>query len=184
MLTPRHLHSLYYFNNYIYAIGGYQCRSAERFNLKSLKWENLNDLNEEERQRPILYSYGNYLYAFFGYKIGSYLDTIERLNVRTSKGKWELLPFIKNIDDLAMIGAGIISKSKDEIILLGGRNGKGDKTTALSFNLKTNTFSKVDDLELEDPTFYGESLLMKFGQSVYGHFNNSNNTILKIEFSS
>jgi len=188
MMNARHSHSMFYYNDYIYSIGGYRNNTTERYCLRThKKWEQLDNLNSEERQSPILYAEGNYLYAFFGYAAGKYLDSVERLNlntISTKKGsKWEIVPTIKKVTDLGMIGAGIVrsTSSKDEILFFGGRNGKEDKRTTISFNFKTNTFSPVIDLLLEDPTYFNESQLINFSKGTWGHFNMSNNSILKIE---
>ncbi len=181
MKYPRHNHSIYYFNDHIYAIGGYHSNTVERYSFNTKKWEYQESMIQDERQHPMLLGQGNYLYAFFGYRTGSYLETVERLNTKAPKAKWEVIPTVKTLSNLGMIGAGIVRISSDEILFLGGRNSQEDKRTTVSFKFSNNTFTPVLDLLLDDPTYFSESLLVNFAKNSWGHFNNSNNSILKIE---
>ena len=113
-------------------------------------FRNLDNLKTDERQHPILWGEGNFLYAFFGYKTGAFLDSIERLNIKSPKGKWEIVPTVKKVADIGMIGAGLVKINKNELLFFGGRNSKEDKRTTVSFNFTNNTFTPVIEMLLEE----------------------------------
>ncbi len=143
----------------------------------------MKNMGVEERQHPILYVNGNYLYAFFGYKIGTFLETVERVNIKNVKSKWEPISLVKPVEnlDLGMIGAGLVKKDTDIVIFFGGKTAKEEKRTALLLDFGNHAISQIDNMMLEDPTYFGESLLTNLGRGAYAHFNLSNNSILKIE---
>lgn len=177
--TPKHSHSLIHFHDFIFSIGGYATNSCERFDLKDQKWVKLANLNSEERQTPILYIQGMWLYAFFGYKQGEYLETIERLNIKSQKSKWENILYLnpENIN-MGFIGAGIIRRD-DTIILLGGKDKNGDKTSVTQYSFTNNTFATCE-FNLDEVAYFMESNFIKFEDGDYALFNEKANQLLKL----
>ena len=120
-------HSMIANDNYIFVIGGYNSNKCECFNLETLKWESLPDLNSEERQRPMLIIYKDYLYAFMGHTQFNILDTIERININKLKtSKWEKVSFSNpsNINS-KFYEAGIYNHN-GELFFIGGKMGLGN----------------------------------------------------------
>jgi hypothetical protein len=117
----------------------------------------------------VLYVYNNYLYSFFGYKIGSYVDTIERVNLKSIKAKWEVIPY-KNPEklDLRLIGCGILPEMDTTVIFIGGKS-RDARRDAFRFDFATNTFTKSDIL-LEKEAVFQESVLIELEKNVFGHF--------------
>ena len=120
-------HSMIANDNYIFVIGGYNSNKCECFNLETMKWEPLPDLNSEERQRPMLVIYKDYLYAFMGHTQFNILDTIERINITKLKSsKWEKVAFSnpRNINS-KFYEAGIYNHN-GELFFIGGKTGLGN----------------------------------------------------------
>jgi hypothetical protein len=175
MNVGRSSHSMIYNSDFIYVVGGFLNNSVEKFDLKGQKWVKLTNMNIDERQRPILYVWNGFLYAFFGMKSGNYIDTVERLNTKNQKSKWEIVSF-KNAEriDLKMIGCGIISASEKEIYFFGGKGKDGNKSDAFKFDFSTNTFSNTP-IKLGEATCFPESTLIDLGKNSYGQFHLENN---------
>jgi hypothetical protein len=171
LLTPRHSHSMIYHNENIFVVGGHSTNTTEKYDIKTQKWTKLSNLNYDEKQRPILYVYNNFLYAFFGYKNGSYVDTIERINTKNSKAKWEIIPY-KNPEklDLKLIGCGILPENDTCVIFLGGK-AKEARRNAFKFDFSCNTFSS-SPIELDKEAVFQESALIELEKNVFGHFDN------------
>lgn len=137
----------------------------------------------EERLNPVLFVNSNYLYAFFGISRGNYIETVERLNIKNSKSKWEVVAYSKKAKDLdlKMSGCGIIQSGEKEIYLFGGRGQSGLRNTAIKFDFNANQFDKVD-LVLEDGIYFHESVLCDLGEHSYGQFNmDKNENFFKIQ---
>ena len=143
-------HSMISNGNYIFVVGGYNSNKCEYFNLKTLKWEALPDLNSDERQRPMLVIYNNYLYAFMGYTQFNILDSIERINInKLSSSRWEKVSFSnpENIN-IKFFGAGIYNLNA-KLYFVGGKMGQGNdesdyKVEIYSFDFDTMTFSSTE----------------------------------------
>ena len=143
-------HSMIGNDDYIFVIGGYNSNKCECFNLKTLKWEAMPDLNSEERQRPILAIYKDYLYVFMGYTQYNILDTVERINIKKlGTSKWEKVS-ISNPDDinLKFYGAGIYNYN-EKLYFVGGKTGKGNddndyKSEIYSFDFDRMAFSATN----------------------------------------
>lgn len=177
--TPKYSHSMIQYQDFIYSIGGYGTNTCERYDLKEHKWVKLAKLISDERQNPTLYIQGMWLYAFFGYNQGGYVDSIERLNIKSQKSKWEKVMYT-NPDkiNVGFVGAGIIPRD-DTIILLGGQDSSGPKTSVTQFNFTSNTLSTCE-FNLEEEAYFKESNFIKFEDEDYGLFNEKANQLLKL----
>lgn len=183
MLNERDNHSMLLNGDFIYVVGGNSTGTCEKYNLQSLQWIKLNSLLSGNVQRSILLVKNNYLYSFFGIINGEYSDSIERLNLKNNKSKWEYVSY-KNPEniDLKMIGSGIIEIGETEIYMFGGKLKEEVRNIAISFDFKDNTFRKLD-LTLEDGTYFMESKLLFLGNNTYGQFNLNKDDILKLQIS-
>ena len=137
-------HSMIGNDDYIFVIGGYNSNKCECFNLKTLKWETMPDLNSEERQRPILAIYKDYLYAFMGCTQYNILDSVERINIKKlGTSKWEKLS-ISNPDNinLKFYGAGIYNYN-GKLYFVGGKIGKGNDEDDYKSEIYCYDFDKM-----------------------------------------
>ena len=137
-------------DNFVFVIGGYNSNKCECFNLKTLKWEAMPDLNIEERQRPMLVIYKDYLYAFMGYTQNNILNSVERINIsKLGSSKWEKVSF-KNEENLNLrfYGAGIYNYN-GKLFFIGGKIGQGEdendyKSEIYSFDFNDMKFVSTD----------------------------------------
>ena len=120
-------HSMIATDKYIFVIGGYNSNKCEYFNLETLKWESLPNLNSEERQRPMLVIYKDYLYVFMGHTQFSILDTVERINITKLKtSKWEKVAISNPTrTNLKFYEAGTYNHN-GELFFIGGKTGLGN----------------------------------------------------------
>jgi len=171
MPIPRHSHSMIYYNGYIYFVGG-SSKTTERFDLKEFKFVRLNELNCEIRFNPTLYVHSNFLYAYFGSNSrGEYLDSIEKLNLKSPKSRWEVVPYKNSKNcDLKMSGCGLVTGEDKSIYFFGGKGKDGLKSSIYRFDFKSFSWEKVE-ASLEEPISFPESLLADLGGNTYGHFN-------------
>ena len=164
-------HSMISNENYIFVIGGYNSNKCECFNLKTLQWESMPNLNSDERQRPMLVIYKDYLYAFMGYTQFNILDSIERINIsKLGKSKWEKVS-ISNPDklNLKFYGAGIYKQGGD-LYFIGGKVGRGYaefdyKNEIYIFNFDKMVFSSANI------SFAGQ---LNFIENEFHYCNNEN----------
>ena len=124
MLYSHWNHSMIANDNYIFVVGGYNSNKCEYFNLKTLKWESMPNLNSEERQRAMLVIYKDYLYAFMGHTQFGILDSVERINInQLGSSKWEKVSISNpNNINLKFYGAGIYNNN-GVLYFIGGKVG-------------------------------------------------------------
>lgn len=185
MNVPRFSHSMIYVNGALYVVGGAKNNTTEKYDIATKRWIKASNLISDERQNSALHSTGNYIYAFFGYKVGFYLDTIERLNIKSTKGKWESVAF-KNPEKLQLRGIffGIITVSEKEIFIFGGKYGNEVKEQMVRFDFTDNTFTLVNQ-GTHGKGYYQESQTYVVSatneSSIVGQFNSDEkNNFLKI----
>jgi len=163
------------FNNFIYLIGGEKSKKCERFNLETKNWEILPDLSRET-ESPILFVYKNYLYAFFGINSdGKIINTIIRLNLNNTKGKWDNVLY-NNLDnlDLNIYGCGLILTSDedgDSLCFLGGKTETEVKKWIFLFNFKDFSFKMLDDAEIDINVYFKENLFHKIDNEIFVNFS-------------
>ena len=81
MNYKRSSHSMISYYRYLFAIGGKNQSSVERFNIIENIWENLSPMNYK-RMYPILVIYDDYLYALFGKRNDNeFCNNIERIRL-------------------------------------------------------------------------------------------------------
>ena len=162
-------HSMIGYDDKIYSIGGINNNKCEYYDIKEMKWEKLPNLIVSDRQNPLLYIYNNFLYVFGGVsKENSVLSTIERINLRNQKSKWELVPYT-NLDNLkiTLFGCGIIPFSDKSILLIGGNNKKETLKRIIRFNFYNSSFQKID-YYLDSPVCFKESNLIQLCNNKFG----------------
>ena len=134
-------------DDYIFALGGYNSNKCECFNLKTLKWEAMPDLNSEERQRPILAICKDYLYAFMGFTQYNILDSVERINIKKiNTSKWEKVSITNPCN---FYGAGVYNFNR-KLYFVGGKIGKG--------NDETDYKSQICHFDFDSMAFYVDNI--------------------------
>lgn len=182
MIMPKHSHSLAFSNDFVFSVGGYKSNTCERFDVKTGKWTRLSNLNCEERSRPVLYVHNAFLYCFFGYSAGKYMSSVERLSIKSSKSKWEVVLYNNSSSiDLGMIGCGIIPAKNDSIYIIGGKNAD-ILSSVIMFDFKSTTFT-LEQFSLDEPSYFKESNFIKFNDGDHGLFNEQLNQLLKLDLS-
>ena len=142
MIYPRYQHTMIYDKKYIYAVGGVDSNSVERYNMEADYWENLSPMNYK-RIYPILYIYKDYLYAFFGKNetFKEYPISIERLNINYSgennRHLWETIELNnpRNID-LRYYGCAVYSID-GLLYFFGGRCNEKYSNKIFFYNFET-----------------------------------------------
>jgi len=183
MPINKYNHSLLYTGDFIFSVGGFASNTVEKYDISQNKWTKLPSLKSDERQKPILYLYGQWLYAFFGYRKGAYLDSIERFNIKSAKGKWENVMY-SNPEKIScgMTGAACIQTDNNSIFMLGGKDSSSIKSSALSFDFESNKIS-LCDFKLEEDGHFKESQFIRLQSGDNALFNDNANQLLKLNLS-
>jgi hypothetical protein len=180
LIKPRANHSMIAYNNTIYAIGGIDTNKCEKYN--DIKWESMPDLIEKEVQLPMLFIYKDFLYAFGGLNKNNYLSTIERINLRNNRSKWEIVSYLnpENIDN-KVIGCGLI-ESNNELLFLGGKKENNNLLkNSFKYNLLNNTYYN-SDITFPTDIYFKECTFRKIGDHVYGNINENGKSPLIFDF--
>ena len=158
MLYSHWNHSMIANENYVFVIGGYNTNKCEAFNMQTLKWESMPDLNSPERQRSMLVIYGDYLYAFMGYNQKDIMDSVERINItKMGNNKWENV-LVTNTDkvNLKFYGAGIYNVN-GELFFIGGKFGHGNEESDYKSEIYCFKFDRMEFILME--IYYKGSLI-------------------------
>ena len=135
MIYSRCNHSMIAQGNEIYAVGGDDSNTVEKYNIRENKWTELSCMLKK-RSNPMLVIDNGYLYAFFGSgKFGHYPESIERLNLENNSSIWEMILFSNpsNIDTRCY-GCGI-HKVDELIYFFGGKCNEETSNGIFYFNL-------------------------------------------------
>ena len=177
MLYSHWNHTMIANDNYIFVIGGYNSNKCEAFNLRTLKWEEMPNLNSNERQRTILTIHDNYLYAFMGYSQFGILDSVERININIKdfgKKNWEVVT-ITNLSkiDIKFYGAGVYYLN-GELYFIAGKKSLGNddssyKTDICSFKFNEGEFVSYSTY-FEQKLEFIENQFHKVNQNIIANF--------------
>ena len=177
----RSCHSMISFNNYLFAVGGKDQSSVERYNIKENNWEKLSPMNYK-RMYPILACYDGYLYAFFGKSLDNdYCNTIERIRIseRMEKEKWEMVQFNnpQNIDT-RIYGCGVYVID-DCLYLFGGNYNENITNNIMTFNFDEKLLGKEESILTTSESF-GENQLYEFGGKLVQITNKYNGIYISV----
>ena len=134
-----------YDNKYLFAVGGENTSSVERYNIIENIWENISPMNYK-RMYPILAIHNDYLYALFGKSNNNeYCNTIERIYLNDiGHSKWEMVIFNNPYHiDTRIYGCGIYI-SDNTLFLIGGKCNEKTIDQILSYNFDDDLLSKVE----------------------------------------
>ena len=145
-------HSMISNKDCIFSIGGYNSNKCELYNIKTLKWEKMPDLNYNERQRSMLVICKDYLYCFMGYTQFEILNSVERINITNILiNKWENVNINEYNLNLKFYGSGIFNYKDEKLIFIGGKIGFGNGEE--DYNTKIYEFS-INNMKFYDPDLY------------------------------
>ena len=157
MNFPRCGHTMISEGKYIYALGGEDMNSVERYDIENNIWENLPSMISK-RMYPILHINNGYLYAFFGkFKNGEYPCSIERLNINNIneniKPDWEMILFSnpENID-LRIYGCGVL-EYQGMLYFFSGKIDEKTSKTIFFYNFEKRIIQKEDSKTLWNDYF-------------------------------
>ena len=122
----RELHSVIYVpkKNYLIICGGAKIKSCEYFNFNEKKWSLLPDLKNYRANATLLLINEYIIYILGGYNHENqiYEKGYEYLNLNIENTNWN---FVNIFEDLCVCSMGaVVNNLKNEIILLGGFEGK------------------------------------------------------------
>jgi N-acetylneuraminic acid mutarotase len=154
MLHPRCSHSMIVINKHLYAVGGYNNNTTEKYSFDINQWCSLPKLNVKERQVSTLFNMNDkYLYCAFGFINGvscNDVDYAEKLDLN-KKDKWRLIPFKVNAAckvDLKRYNVGIVYVKEGEFVILGGENAQNEECDCV-FQMKINKIGN-EKIEIND----------------------------------
>ena len=178
---PHSKHSLFVYNDQIYAIGGDKLE-CERYDINKNEWSILPNLCFQQIY-PVLYVHNDILYSFFGIDENiKKTDNIQKLNLKNSKAKWQKVNYKRNKCNLCVYGCGIAKINENCILFLGGMDDNGIRDNAIQFDFSTLTAKNTDFL-LEEKAYFKDSILLKLSKKDFGNFSiEESNPFLKIKF--
>ncbi len=169
MNYKRSSHSMISYYRYLFAIGGKNQSSAERFNIIENIWENLSPMNYK-RMFPILVIYDDYLYGLFGKRNDNeFCNNIERIRLdnKMEQQKWEMVQFNnpQNID--TRIYGSAVFILNENLLLFGGKVNEKKTNKIHWFDFDTNTL-REDNFNLGDYCSFKENRIyqMKNGLNI------------------
>ena len=178
----RHSHSMICHNGFIYFVGG-NTNNVEKYEISSQKFIKLYSMQSKQRFHPILYVHKNFLYAFFGESLSSNETTVERLNLKNVKSKWEYVSIQSVGVDISqmMSCSGILPVGENQILFIGGKRTKSVTKEIVMFDFSNFSFNTWPNEMLNEEMYFGESLLINLEEGKYGHFNlNKHNSFINL----
>lgn len=173
-------------SNAIYFIGGNNQIKNDKYCISSSSFTALPNLNEK-RQEFASMQFNNYVYVFFGFSPdkGRNLSSIERIDI-DKEDKFEVVYINEQITLSGIACARCVEdddSESEEVLILGGFDGKDYVDTTLLFNAKD---IRVKDCDVVIPNmrkngrflFQRESMFVKVGKDVIGGFDMNNNVHL------
>ena len=164
MTYSKSKHSMIYYEDKLYVVGGENDDTVEKYDIKNNVWEELNPLIRS-RSFPILFIYEGCLYAFLGKDKEDYLIDAERLNLNEENPSWEIVVFNnpENVD-VRIYGCGLYQV--DELIYFFGGKRMGQNTNEIFFiNMKERTINR-SDAKLKWKESFRENTLFQLGNKL------------------
>lgn len=153
--NPRKLHSMIFIpNNYVLIVGGLEAIDVECYDISKKEIFTHSALNEERIEPALMIINDTYLYVFSGFYMHKekYLDSFERMNLRSGSKTWEILkPSFKNLNVENSLNSAFTQKffavsmhSHNSVIFLGGIHGASfdsNNNFCFTYNYEKNTIS-------------------------------------------
>ena len=123
-----------------------QAENIDYLNEDKLLWEDFPELNYARNYSSFFVHNEYYLYVFFGYnQYRGNLDSIEKLDFRDPKNKWEIIKYQNPSKlNLKMSSMSICYAGVDEIYILGGSVQDTPTDQILKYNFKQNAFFRTE----------------------------------------
>ena len=140
-------------NNSLYILSGNHVKNCEKLVLTKSKLEDIPEMIYDRSHASYVILNENYLYAFFGYSYlnASYLDTIERINLESSDGVWEMVKysFEGDVFSTSLKSFITIPKSEEEIYIFGGYDGKNrsNNKNLIKFNSSSSYIQYLPEIK-------------------------------------
>ena len=198
MLSERCSHSLIYINNKIinneiFAIGGYNNNTCERYSINNNKWNWLPKLNENERQVSTLFIYNeNELFILFGFMNQNNENYVERLNLE-KLNFWKKIEIKVNSDKILLdkFNVGIIplDSIKGNYLFIGGEScKKGECNDVYNVSFVKNDKNEFVQIDYVIIVFYLFLILLlirnllKIKEGKYTQFEMKKNNLIFYNF--
>ena len=166
MLYNRSNHSMIGYNNEIYAVGGDNLNSVEKYDIEKEEWIEICSMIKK-RSNTMLAIYNDYLYAFFGKgeADNNYPESIERVNITNNNNYWEMILYSNpNNINTKLYGCGLYEI--DELIyFLGGKTNEVDNDEIFYFHLNDRRLARTDS-KLNFKESFRENKLFKLGEKI------------------
>ena len=171
--------------NMIYLLGGEnqtKCEISFLNTKKKMDWKTLPSLNEERQKFASMY-FNDFIYVFFGYSIQkrNNLCSIERINVNTNDN-FEIVYINEQITLCSLACTQLIDNNEknENILLLGGYDGKNNIDSSLILNVKE---MKIRDWDIIIPNmdkynqflFHNETTFIDYNSNIKLIYDNKNN---------
>lgn len=147
-------------NEQIFVIGGLHTKSAEYYNLRTHRWRNLPDIDQERFNCMGLADENNdmiYIFGGYNYELNTNNSTILRLNLK-SFHVWETLAVKSNSNLISKNSSAIFKFEKDECIyIIGGRDNLRNTTNdIIEYDILQNDLVLVGK-KLDIPCSFSQS---------------------------
>ena len=166
MLYNRCNHSMIGYNNEIYAVGGENLNSVEKYDIEKDEWIEIGSMIKK-RSNTMLAIYNDYLYAFFGKgeNDDNYPESIERINITNNNSFWEMILYNNpNNINTKLYGCGLY-QIEELIYFLGGKCNGTANDKIFYFNLNGNRFALTDS-KLFSKESFRENKLFQLGKKM------------------
>jgi hypothetical protein len=165
MIHSRANHSIIGYNNEIFAVGGEDNNSVEKYDIEKDVWIEISSMLKK-RSNTMLTIENGYLYAFFGKgENGKYPESIERLNIENQNSIWEMILFSNpNNIDTRLYGCGLY-KIDELIYFLGGKCNDKNIDEIFFFNFNDRRID-VTEPKLKWKESFRENQLFKLGNKI------------------
>ena len=162
MNCKRFCHTMISYGEYLFAVGGKNESSVERYTIFDNIWENLMPMNYK-RMYPILAIHNEYLYAFFGKtNENEYCNSIERLRLckEIKQTKWEMVQFSNPEKIDTRIYGSAVRIIDNYLYIFGGKINEETTNKIFNYNLDKNILRK-ENSSLEDCVSFRENKLFQ-----------------------
>lgn len=184
MTNKRCSHGLVYsaVNNEIYAVGGYNTRTCERYSMLDDEWAELPELNLERQVSTLFFTNRRTLYAAFGFISEEKFDYVERLDISVSK-EWQLIRLnCKGAIDLRLFNVGVIQCGYSSKFLICGGESMDESETDRVYQLDLVNYSIRSyfdgKVRLPSKCSFIDKVFLNYKDSKYAQFEMKSNNVV------
>ena len=172
----RERHNLIYLpnKNFVFACGGFYCKSCEYTNVYNGNWELLKPMNKSRGNASMAYVNERFIYIMGGFELnqnlnGNYLNDIEIFDVNNFDIGWKIINFANpNGYYLGLTALGVIPLSKSLFLLCGGYDGKEYKDNVYKVDCNNPNSPLVEKIKvLQNYTIFTHNMFYKIGKNYF-----------------